>query len=270
MASLGGGGVPCTTCGKTSYPAETVLFETKAYHAECFRCTKCTKMIEASKGAAFENKIYCKMCFDREGFAMKQTKVKWTPKASGTTSGQPSKFGGGGVTCNSCQKTAYPGESVQYEMKIYHATCLKCCECSKECNLNNVAHYENKLYCSRCFEKGGYARKQAEVKKTTAGTGTGETKAVSSRFANLGGGGNKCTTCAKTVYPAETLMYEMKPYHIKCFKCLNCHKEMTVNQADKKGDKVYCNKCFMELGLHMPTLNPTNAGKPVESPTASA
>lgn len=147
-------------------------------------------------------------------------------------------------------------------MKVYHAKCLKCSECSKECTLNNVAQFDNKLYCTRCFEKGGFAKKQAEVKKTT-----GEKKAgsVNPRFANLGGGGNKCTTCAQTVYPAETLQYEQKPYHIKCFKCLHCKKEMTVNQAEKKGDKIYCNKCFMELGLHMPTLNPTNAGKEASS-----
>jgi hypothetical protein len=219
-------------------------------------------MIEGSKASLFESKVYCKMCFEREGFAQKQTQVKWTPKANAgsTTSSAGGKFGGGGSACTSCGKTSYPGESVQYEMKIYHAKCLKCCECSKECTLNNVAHYENKLYCARCFEKGGYARKQAEVKKTTAGTG--EKKASSNpRFANLGGGGNKCTTCNTTVYPAETLMYEMKPYHVKCFKCLNCKKEITVNQADRKGEKIYCNKCFMDLGLHMPTLNPTNAGK---------
>jgi len=267
MAGLGGGGVPCTTCGKTAYPAETVLFETKPYHAECFRCTKCNKMIDSSKGALYESKVYCKMCFDKEGFAMKQTQVKWTPKASAGGASAPSRFGGGGAPCQSCSKTAYPGESVQYEQKIYHAKCLKCSECSKECTLNNVAQYDNKLYCTRCFEKGGFARKQADVKKP------GDKKAASSnpRFANLGGGGSKCFTCGKTVYPAETVLYEQKPYHVKCFKCLNCSKEITVNQADRKGDKVYCNKCFMDLGLHMPTLNPTQAGKEgAPAPAAAA
>jgi cysteine/glycine-rich protein len=222
-------------------------------------------MVEGSKASLYEAKVYCKMCFDKAGFAMKQTQVKWTPKANaGAASSGPSKFGGGGTACTSCQKTAYPGESVQYEQKIYHAECLKCSDCSKKCTLNNVAIFDNKLYCTRCFEKGGFARKQAEVKKP------GEKKAagasVNPRFANLGGGGNKCTTCQKTVYPAETIMYELKPYHIKCFKCLNCNKEITINQAERKGEKVYCNKCFMDLGLHMPTLNPTQAGKAEAAP----
>lgn len=259
MAGLGGGGVACTVCTKTSYPAETVLFETKPYHAECFRCTTCNKMIEGSKGSQFESKIYCRMCFEKAGYHLKQAQVKWVPKTNTGGSAAPSRFGGGGTACNSCGKTAYPGESCQYEMKVYHAKCLKCSDCSKECNLNNVAQYENKLYCTRCFEKNGFARKQAEVKKTAPG----EKKAasVNPRFAGLGGGGNKCTICAKTVYPAETILYEQKPYHSQCFKCLHCSKEMTINQAERKGDKIYCNKCFMELGLHMPTLNPTQAGK---------
>jgi len=260
MAALGGGGLPCTICGKTSYPAETIQYEMKPYHAECFRCCKCNKKMEASNACIYETKLYCKMDFEREGLAAKQRQVKWVPKAStGDARPSVSKFGGGGTPCQACGKTVYNGEAVSYDQKIFHPKCLKCSDCTKECTVSDVAQFEDKLYCRQCFAKGGFARKQLE---TTKKANAGDKKTSNPRFANLGGGGNKCFKCDKTVYPAETLMFEQKPYHIKCFKCLHCSKEITVNNAEGKRDKVYCTKCFQELGLHRPTLNPHKDAAP--------
>jgi len=220
--------------------------------------------MEAFGAAQFEGVIYCKFCFEKGGFARKQTQVKWVPKASTGASAAGAKFGGGGQSCTSCGKTVYPGELVQYDLKPYHSACMRCSECSKETTMSNVAQFEGKLFCLRCFEKGGYARKQAAVKFVAKTT----TAPASGRFATLGGGGNKCYTCQTTVYPAETLMFEQRPYHQKCFKCLNCKKEMTVNQAEHKGDKVYCQKCFMALGLHMATLDPPGGKKGGDTPSS--
>jgi len=129
--------------------------------------------------------------------------------------------------------------------------------------MSNLAQYDSKLYCLRCFEKGGYARKQASVKFEKKAPAAGATQ---TRFAGLGGGGSKCYTCQQTVYPAETILFEQRPYHAKCFRCLQCSKELTVNQAEHKGDKVYCQKCFVSLGLHMATLEPVGAGGKKETP----
>jgi len=255
----------CTICAKTSYPAETVLFDQRPFHAECFKCTTCSKKMEAFGAAQYEGTIYCKFCFDKGGFARKQAAVKWTPKATSGGAGVGPKLGGGGMTCTSCGKTAYTGECAQYDGKPYHIQCLRCSECSKECTMSNLAQFEGKLYCLRCFEKGGYARKQASVKfEKKAAAGPAQT-----RFAGLGGGGAKCYTCQLTVYPAETILFEQRPYHSKCFRCLNCSKEITVNQAEHKGDKVYCQKCFVALGLHMATLDPPGGKKETASPKPS-
>jgi len=264
MAGLGGGGVPCTICAKTAYPAETVQYEQKPYHAECFRCCKCNKKMEASNACIYETKLYCKMDFERDGLAAKQRQVKWTPKTPADGS-RPSvsKFGGGGTHCTACGKTVYNGEALSYEQKIYHPKCLKCSDCTKECTVNDVAAFEDKLYCRQCFAKGGFARKQLMTTKKA----DPDKKSANPRFANLGGGGSKCFTCQKTVYPAETLLFETRPYHIKCFKCLHCSKEVTVNNAEGKGDKVYCTKCFQELGLHRATLNPHKEA--ASTPTAT-
>jgi len=139
-------------------------------------------------------------------------------------------------------------------MKIYHVACLTCSECKKECKQAEVAKYLEVLYCQRCFEKNGLHLKQAQVKfapKTTSGP---------PRFSGLGGGGTKCVVCAKTVYPAETLQYEGKAYHVKCFACHRCAKELTPSAAEYAEGHVYCKKCFVEQGLHMARIKPTSAG----------
>src|SRR6478672_2635738 len=61
---------------------------------------------------------------------------------------------------------------------------------SKDCHVNEAAQFENNVYCKRCWEKGRYSKKQVA---TTQNFNADKPKAaVSSRFANLGGGGNKC------------------------------------------------------------------------------
>ena len=116
MSTLGGGGNKCTICDKTAYPAETITYEKKPYHVECFRCSVCSKKMEnASAAAQFEDKLYCRQCFDKEGLAQKQKNVKWEKKES-TGTAAPSKFGGGGTPCNICAKTVYTGEAVTFEV----------------------------------------------------------------------------------------------------------------------------------------------------------
>jgi hypothetical protein len=252
-ARFGGGGTMCTVCGKTAYAGETVQFETKPYHGGCFKCNDCTKDLKPAETATFESKLYCTRCFEKNNFHRRQAEVKWTPKAGSTTTSS-ARFGGGGTPCTACNLTVYSSEAVSYDMKVYHVKCLACTECKKECKQSEVAKYEEKLYCQRCFEKNGLHLKQAQVKF--------QPKAASSapRFTGLGGGGTKCCVCSKTVYPAETVQYEGKPYHAKCFNCSRCSKELTASGAEHNEGSVYCKKCFMELGLHMARLTPTKAG----------
>lgn len=246
--SLGGGGTICTVCEKTAFPAETVSYEKKPYHVDCFRCQEtvgegtCDKRLEQSSCAGYNGKIYCKQCFDKGGYAQKQRNVKWTPKTSSGPATK-SKFGGGGTPCEICQKTVYPAEALSYEKKIYHNDCFKCTTCAKKITGANAAAFEDNVYCKRCFADGGYAQKQRNVKwekKESSGS------AAASKF---GGGGVPCKICAKSVYPAETVSFDKQTYHSECFKCETCSKKMNPSDAAQYEDKIYCRKCFAEGGF---------------------
>lgn len=241
---FGGGGNPCTICEKTVYPAETITFEKKPYHVECFRCCDCNKKMEgAGKAAGFESKLYCQGCFKKGGFAQKQRNVKWEKKEGGSTTS--SKFGGGGNPCEICAKTVYPAETISFEKKVYHQECFKCSHCSKKVTPSGASQFESTIYCNKCFGELGLRNKQA---KSTGSKGA--SSAVSAKFSKFGGGGSKCTICDKTVYPAETVQYEKKPYHQNCFKCSKCAKKMTPAGAAQFEDELFCTKCFKDGGYN--------------------
>lgn len=203
------------------------------------------KKITGAAAAQFEGSIYCKKCFADGGFTQKQRNVKWTAK-EGTSSGGPSKFGGGGVSCEICSKNVYPAEQVSYEKKAFHGECFKCTTCTKKCTPSDAASYESAIYCKKCFHDGGFTQKQRNVKWEAK---EGTDSAASSKF---GGGGNKCAVCDKTVYPAETVAYEKKAYHSECFLCSVCGKKNTPSSCAKFEEdgveKLFCTKCFGDGG----------------------
>lgn len=257
VSKFGGGGNACTICQKTVYMAETLSFEKKVYHPDCFKCAieSCGKKMTASGAAAFEDQVFCKKCFQEHGYNRKQAMSAGT--GSTKANAMASKFGGGGIKCPKCDKTVYPAEAVSYEKVAYHNDCFTCdteLGCGKKMSPAGAAQFEGTLFCTKCFTDKGYNRKQALSHKPSTGT---TTNAMASKF---GGGGTKCVVCDKTVYAAETLSFEKNAYHAECFTCKNCSNKMNVNAAEGKKQAdgtvdVYCKKCWQELGMHMASNN---------------
>jgi cysteine/glycine-rich protein len=266
----GGGGNNCTICEKIAYPAETIQYEKKPYHIDCFQCSECKKKMDGPAGAAnYEGTLFCKHCFQKGGYNQKQKNVVWTPSEN-AGSAAPSRFGGGGQKCSVCEKTVYAAETIAYEKKPYHADCFKCSTCGKKMTPSGAAIFEDKLHCSKCFEAGGYRTKQAATAQRVVKTTT------SSGPSKFGGGGSKCYTCQTTVYAAEAISYEKKAFHGDCFKCRNCSKKLSPSGAEAKhiGDEieVYCKKCWGELGLNRANVTRPSevAATPAAEPEAAA
>lgn len=262
----GGGGNKCVVCEKTCYDAEGVSFEKKIYHAKpCFRCNgspdaECKKELTTSNAALYEDKLYCKQCFQKNNFAQKQKATNWAPKTEGGSE-TASKFGGGGTSCMVCSKTVYPAETVSFEKQPFHLECFRCTyervspetEQKTVCNkkiegASGAAMFENKIYCLKCFGEGGFRQKQIAQHKVASPGGGDDAPKTQSRF---GGGGNSCAVCSKTVYPAETVAFEKKAYHPDCFKCTvaTCGKKMAASDGNIFEDLLYCSKCFKEGGF---------------------
>jgi len=169
-SKFGGGGNKCVKCDKTVYAAETVSFEKAAYHAECFKCDECSKIIQSASGAAvFENLLLCVKCFKDGGYKQKQTNTVKEYKPS-SASAAPSKFGGGGQKCYTCNTTVYAAEAISYEKKLFHSDCLKCLHCSKKLSPSGAEAKrtgdEIEVYCKKCWGELGLNRASVALKKS--------------------------------------------------------------------------------------------------------
>jgi cysteine/glycine-rich protein len=172
-SKFGGGGAKCTVCEKTVYAAETVAYEKKPYHGDCFKCTTCSKKMTPSGAALFEEKLYCTKCFDAGGFRTKQAATASKANHSGAASSAPSKFGGGGAKCYGCNTTVYAAEAISYEKKSFHSDCFKCKNCSKKMSPSGAEAKktgdEIEVYCRKCWGDLGLNRAQVNnVKRDDA------------------------------------------------------------------------------------------------------
>lgn len=65
----------------------------------------------------------------------------------------------------------------------------------------------------------------------------------------FGGGGTKCVLCAKTAYTAEQVSFELKIYHVECFRCTTCNKKTAPGKSELWQGKVYDRRCFTKNGF---------------------
>ena len=65
----------------------------------------------------------------------------------------------------------------------------------------------------------------------------------------LGGGGEPCTLCCKTVYPAERLKSPLGLYHVKCFSCTKCKRQLQMSTfvEDSATGRLYCRPHYAQL-----------------------
>ena len=66
----------------------------------------------------------------------------------------------------------------------------------------------------------------------------------------FGGGGEPCTLCSKTVYPAEKLKTSTdNVYHQKCFSCTKCKRGLQVSTycEDAVTGRLYCKVHYEQM-----------------------
>ncbi|KAK3872878.1 hypothetical protein Pcinc_022075 [Petrolisthes cinctipes] len=70
----------------------------------------------------------------------------------------------------------------------------------------------------------------------------------------VGGGGDKCMSCDRTVYAMERLEVAAKVLHKNCFKCCKCNTRLSMNTFSIGGNDMYCTthykQAFTEKGTY--------------------
>ncbi|XP_047736745.1 uncharacterized protein LOC125177988 [Hyalella azteca] len=63
----------------------------------------------------------------------------------------------------------------------------------------------------------------------------------------VGGGGDQCPACSKTVYAMEKFEVQGKIIHKTCFKCCKCNSPLSMVTFTMGGGKLYCNSHYKQL-----------------------
>ena len=253
LAKLGGGGTACTACQKTVYTGEQVNYDGKPYHKECINCSVCKNKATINNVNSFDGELICLTCWNAGGYNLKQLSQRAHGTASTSAPKAPvnpafAKLGGGGTACTACQKTVYTGEQVNYDGKPYHKDCISCTVCKNKTTINNVNSFDGDLICLPCWNAGGYNQKQLAKRATGASSASTAKAPLNPALAKLGGGGNKCNHCNKTVYPAEQVNFEKGIYHRECLICGDCNKRTTVASLNIYEGKLVCGPCWASNG----------------------
>ncbi|CAG7700952.1 unnamed protein product [Allacma fusca] len=118
----------CAKCSKILV-GETVEYESKQYHDNCFCCDQCSNPIGSASFFPREGKIFCESCYTE-------------------------KFG---KRCKSCQQIISPssGFGLVFKEEHYHRDCFLCSKCRK--SLVNIPVHSSKSdgntpFCGDCYD----------------------------------------------------------------------------------------------------------------------
>ncbi|EOD03955.1 hypothetical protein EMIHUDRAFT_210538 [Emiliania huxleyi CCMP1516] len=67
----------------------------------------------------------------------------------------------------------------------------------------------------------------------------------------LGGGGEPCSLCKQTVYPAELMTTGLGRFHFSCFRCTKCARQLQQSTycQDAKTGRLYCKPHYSQLAV---------------------
>uniref|UniRef100_A0A8C5KTW1 Cysteine and glycine-rich protein 2 n=1 Tax=Jaculus jaculus TaxID=51337 RepID=A0A8C5KTW1_JACJA len=60
----------------------------------------------------------------------------------------------------------------------------------------------------------------------------------------VGGGGNKCGTCGRTVYHAEEVQCDGRNFHRRCLLCMVYRKNLGSTTVATHDEEIYCKSCY--------------------------
>ena len=131
-------------------------------------------------------------------------------------------YGGGGEPCDACGKTVYLAERVLANRCMFHKDCLKCSTCGKKLAAGGDWHLDGTtIYCK------AHLLQKRKSEPEVAGKADAPARQVPlshppTRGLTLGGGGERCCRCDKTVYSAERVAANGRVWHKECFRCTTC------------------------------------------------
>jgi gelsolin len=197
-------------------------------------------------GAAMDaDARFCPNCGSKQGAAAAPPPVERVGSRIGV-GGDPQKASN---ACHRCNDIVFLNEAWKSAKHAYHEKCFNCLDCGVRLKLENYKSISGEIFCMKCYtaENGKPFNLR---RKFNQGDAPATPKSPSTpAAARLGGGGQKCHACDKTVYDLERVRSSTNVYHKECFKCLDCGLLLSENIAKGVQGEVFCDACYTaEMG----------------------
>jgi len=237
----------CAACEELVYIGEYTKAMDKAWHLDHFCCATCDVVLTRKKYVISQDRPYCQQCYNSKIAEM----------------------------CNHCVKPiGTESKDLCVQDKHYHKECLNCNQCKKSLDSQVFSFIDNKPVCHKC--RGIDPNKSQECKKCNISFATDERKIFvntdyyheqcflcsdcrnpigSEKFIRKSDGRQLCQDCfqqsAKTCSKCEeyikgsSVKFEGEAFHVECFLCTNCKKQLGGIQFYKREEEPYCEDCFL-------------------------
>lgn len=212
----------------------------RQYHEECFKCSVCEKSVLDEGFVESQNQIYCPDCY-RNGF------LPHCKMCSGSIEGKflkamDNEYHRDCFVCTVCKNPFPDLKFHRFDGNPYCKSCflcqhaLKCLRCDKGISgdmfeaLNGYIHPD----CFRCAVEGHRMEAGQIFHEYDDSLYCHEhfTEQVL----------EKCFVCGNEM-EGDFFLLKGTPYHLDCFKCVKCSKQIKHSLFDFVNDQVHCIQC---------------------------
>jgi len=193
----------CAKCAKTVYPNEAIRAANGTYHKGCLRCTQCNITLNLKTCMSHQSKPYCNTHVPKVG----HTQVASVEMKSAM----------------SAPKAAHKVQGISKDARMSFAP-------GRGRGAARGA--------ARGGARGGAPASAAAAKPRAAPAAAGGYRGPNTM--KVGGGGNKCPGCGKTVYTNEEIVACGGRWHKGCLKCQVCKITLNLKSIQSHQNKPYC------------------------------
>ncbi|CAF4072656.1 unnamed protein product, partial [Rotaria sp. Silwood2] len=234
----------CYVCREPILSQESIIFDEKNYHKNCFYCAQCHKSLIDEKDLRKHNlKACCIQCYN-EQFAPRCEQCFEVISTGKSTVYNGKKYHPDCFRCNQCNKVIMNSEFSINNSKFYCLECYnehflpKCLQCFKPILNGKLISYNDKTYHQDCFRCEHCNKIIIDMEFSTQNSKRYCIQCYNEYFAP------KCAQCFKSISVGKSIIYNEKTYHSDCFRCGQCNKVITDSKFHIENSNPCCTKCY--------------------------
>lgn len=235
--------IKCEQCAKPITTGESIKYNEKKYHPNCFLCVQCNKPIIDREFAVHNSKPCCLQCYN-ENLALRCEKCGQTIFNEEYVMHNEHNYHPDCFRCERCNKVISDRTFPVHNLKPYCLGCYSeyiaptCTRCSKPITIREVLLFDEKYYHPHCFRCVQCDHIINDSKIYTHNYNPYCLQCYNTTITS------HCTECLKPINEEESIIFDGNSYHADCFRCNQCYQVIKDSEIHKEKGKPCCIHCY--------------------------